>query len=565
MVRRFHADPIVRTAEALALRAPGRHGAREADAPRARNARAPAPARRATLEPWPARPDAGFPQAHVLSNGRYRVLVSDGGGGQRLGRRGAHALAGRHAPSTAPGFRLFVRDLDRRLSWSVAPGDGEMVFDAAHGRAASARPRRLAPRAGLRRAGRRRRGAAGDAEERDSVPAAARGDELRRGRRRRCGRGPAASGVQQALRGERVRRGPARPHISPPPALRSGARRLARAHDGAARRAGAASWATRARASASWDAEGRLRRPGAIRPRATDRRRDDGRDARSGHGAVGGDRAAGASHHDARVRHPGGQLARERPGARPPLPLAPRARVDLRAGAPAERDRGGRSRRSPRADLPAAATLLSLLLYPHDALRRSRHATLAKNRLGQRSLWKHAISGDLPILLVRIGSAEDAAVLPSVLRAHRFWRGRGISVDVVILNEQAEGYVAETDDHVERAIAQAGADGLAGSAGGRVRRPFRSARRGRAHPAAVGGARGARRIRGEHRPAARARGRRAREAAAAGPERGAAAGAGDRSRDRTRSCSTTGSAASAPTAASTSSISSRASRRRRRG
>ena len=116
-------------------------------------------------------------------------------------------------------------------------------------------------------------------------------------------------------------------------------------------------------------------------------------------------------------------------------------------------------------DLPAAATLLSLLLHPHDALR-APATILARNRLGQRSLWKHAISGDLPILLVRIGAAEAAAVLPSVLRAHRFWRGRGISVDVVILNERLEGYVAETDDHVDRAIAQAGAEAWRDRPGG---------------------------------------------------------------------------------------------------
>ena len=116
-------------------------------------------------------------------------------------------------------------------------------------------------------------------------------------------------------------------------------------------------------------------------------------------------------------------------------------------------------------DLPVAATLLSLLLYPHDALR-APATILAKNRLGQRSLWKHAISGDLPILLVRIGAAEDSAILPSVLRAQRFWRGRGVSVDVVILNERAEGYVAETDDHVDRAIAQAGADAWQNRPGG---------------------------------------------------------------------------------------------------
>src|SRR6185369_14472852 len=43
-------------------------------------------------------------------------------------------------------------------------------------------------------------------------------------------------------------------------------------------------------------------------------------------------------------------------------------------------------------DLPVAATLLSLLLHPHDALR-APAPILARNRLGQRSLWKHAISG----------------------------------------------------------------------------------------------------------------------------------------------------------------------------
>src|SRR4029079_3102295 len=79
-------------------------------------------------------------------------------------------------------------------------------------------------------------------------------------------------------------------------------------------------------------------------------------------------------------------------------------------------------------DLPAAATLLSLLLYSHDA-RRAPASVLAANVLGQRSLWKHAISGDLPILLVRIGSPEDTAILSLLLRIHRFWRGRGVSLD----------------------------------------------------------------------------------------------------------------------------------------
>jgi cyclic beta-1,2-glucan synthetase len=116
-------------------------------------------------------------------------------------------------------------------------------------------------------------------------------------------------------------------------------------------------------------------------------------------------------------------------------------------------------------DLPVAATLLSLLLYPHDALR-APAAILAANRLGQRSLWKHAISGDLPILLVRIGSTEDTAILSSVLRVHRLWRGRGVAIDVVILNERAEGYLTETGDQINRAITQAAADAWRDQPGG---------------------------------------------------------------------------------------------------
>jgi hypothetical protein len=128
MVRRFHTDAIVQTAEPLlferpAVTAPGRR-TRLGLAP---SRRAPAP--RASLAPWPARPDVGFPQAHVLSNGRYRVLVSSRGGGSDWG---AVALTRWRADSTldGPGFRLYLRDLDRRLWWSLAPGDGEMVFHA---------------------------------------------------------------------------------------------------------------------------------------------------------------------------------------------------------------------------------------------------------------------------------------------------------------------------------------------------------------------------------------------------------------------------------------------------
>ncbi len=116
-------------------------------------------------------------------------------------------------------------------------------------------------------------------------------------------------------------------------------------------------------------------------------------------------------------------------------------------------------------DLPVAQRLLSLLLYPHHTLR-APPGVLGRNQLGQSSLWKYAVSGDLPILLVRIREAEDSPLLQTLLRMHRYWRQCGVRIDLVILNEQPSVYGAEADSRIARAIAQAGAEGWMHQPGG---------------------------------------------------------------------------------------------------
>jgi cellobiose phosphorylase len=108
-------------------------------------------------------------------------------------------------------------------------------------------------------------------------------------------------------------------------------------------------------------------------------------------------------------------------------------------------------------DLPVAQRLLSLLLYPHHALR-APPGMLRRNQLGQSSLWKYAISGDLPLLVVRIRQAEESALLQMLLRMHRYWHQHGVRIDLVILNEQPSGYGAEVDSRIARAITQAGVE-----------------------------------------------------------------------------------------------------------
>jgi cyclic beta-1,2-glucan synthetase len=86
--------------------------------------------------------------------------------------------------------------------------------------------------------------------------------------------------------------------------------------------------------------------------------------------------------------------------------------------------------------------LASRVLYG-DASLRAGPELLARNALGQEGLWGHGISGDLPILLVRVVGADGLGLVRQVLQAQEYWRLKGLSADVVILNEHPVSYLDE--------------------------------------------------------------------------------------------------------------------------
>ncbi len=83
--------------------------------------------------------------------------------------------------------------------------------------------------------------------------------------------------------------------------------------------------------------------------------------------------------------------------------------------------------------------LASALLFPCAGMRGDLN-NLMQNRLGQESLWRHAISGDLPILLVRIGNNDQLDLVTTVIQAHQYWRQKGLTIDLVIMNSDQGGY-----------------------------------------------------------------------------------------------------------------------------
>jgi len=101
--------------------------------------------------------------------------------------------------------------------------------------------------------------------------------------------------------------------------------------------------------------------------------------------------------------------------------------------------------------------LLSLLYYPH-AARRASADVLAINRLGQSALWRHAISGDYPILLVRVYQQENIALVAQLLSAHRYWRSRGLKIDLVLMNIRETGYDQQLQGQLHRVVTHNGGD-----------------------------------------------------------------------------------------------------------
>jgi cyclic beta-1,2-glucan synthetase len=65
---------------------------------------------------------------------------------------------------------------------------------------------------------------------------------------------------------------------------------------------------------------------------------------------------------------------------------------------------------------------------------------LMRNRRAQSGLWGYAISGDLPIVLLQIGNADNIDLARQLVQAHAWWRLKGLAVDLVIWNEERDIY-----------------------------------------------------------------------------------------------------------------------------
>ncbi len=99
----------------------------------------------------------------------------------------------------------------------------------------------------------------------------------------------------------------------------------------------------------------------------------------------------------------------------------------------------------------AFQTLAAPLLYPDSRFRASSEI-ITRGAGSQSGLWPQGISGDLPIVLLRIDDEQDVSLVRQLLRAHEYWRMKQLAVDLVIINERASSYIQDLQNGIDTAV-----------------------------------------------------------------------------------------------------------------
>ncbi len=98
--------------------------------------------------------------------------------------------------------------------------------------------------------------------------------------------------------------------------------------------------------------------------------------------------------------------------------------------------------------------LVGKVLFTNHTSEERRQAIVA-NKLGQKSLWSIGISGDRPIVLIRIPDTSSLTLVKKLLTCHEYLRNMGLRYSFVFLNETEEGYQQDVQNMLNRLVEKA--------------------------------------------------------------------------------------------------------------
>ena len=77
---------------------------------------------------------------------------------------------------------------------------------------------------------------------------------------------------------------------------------------------------------------------------------------------------------------------------------------------------------------------------------------LANKTYSQNDLWKYGISGDLPIILVKVKEENDVYVVKEILKAYEYFITKKVELHLIIINEETNVYERFVKNEIEREI-----------------------------------------------------------------------------------------------------------------
>ncbi|MBU3227179.1 GH36-type glycosyl hydrolase domain-containing protein [Clostridium algidicarnis] len=99
--------------------------------------------------------------------------------------------------------------------------------------------------------------------------------------------------------------------------------------------------------------------------------------------------------------------------------------------------------------------LASKIIFLNDS-KREREEYLKGIKRSQKNLWSYGISGDYPIVLVKVSKNKDLELVTQVLMAYKYLNKKAIKFDCIILNEEDSSYDEPLQKEIKQIIGKLG-------------------------------------------------------------------------------------------------------------
>ena len=103
-------------------------------------------------------------------------------------------------------------------------------------------------------------------------------------------------------------------------------------------------------------------------------------------------------------------------------------------------------------DIEIYQKILSYILFDDSIKSIEKEKIKGNQNYEQSDLWKYGISGDLPIILVKMKNANDAECLQEILKAYEYFRTKNVETEIVIMDEEKYSYENYIREEIETTI-----------------------------------------------------------------------------------------------------------------